>query len=157
MKSSMNAAVWNIFFGVFFLLLVFIGTDWLFTNGRLASFVPLADFFLISLAIFRLIRLVCYDVVTQFVRDWLETKTPGTFLGTLSALIHCPWCAGLWFAFFVTFFYFATPFAWFLILVLALAGIASMFQILANLIGWSAELKKRTVLGPEHKSGSTCG
>ena len=117
----------------------------------------MADLHRLGTQVFRLTRLVCYDIVTAFFRDWLATKEPGTFLGTLSALVHCPWCAGLWFAFFVTFFYYATPFAWFLILVLALAGVASIFQILANLIGWSAELKKRTVLGPEHKSGSTCG
>jgi energy-converting hydrogenase Eha subunit G len=78
-------------------------------------------------------------------------------MGTLSALLHCSWCQGLWFSGFVIFFYFATPLAWPVILILALAGVASFIQILANLAGWSAELKKRTVLGPDHKSTGTCG
>jgi hypothetical protein len=157
MKSAMKHAFWNVFFGVFFLALVLVGTGWLYNHGRLPTFVTIGDFFLIALAVFRLVRLVSYDIITGFLRDWLVPKDKETFLGTLGSLIACPWCAGLWFAFFVTFFYFATPLAWFFILVLAIAGIASVVQILANLIGWSAELKKRTVLGPEHKSGSTCG
>jgi hypothetical protein len=153
----MKSAFWNVFFGLFFLALVALGIDWLYRAGRIASFIPLGDFFLIALAIFRLTRLVCYDVIFAFAREWLAKHPEGTFLGTLSALVHCPWCAGLWFAYAVAFFYFATPIAWPVILVLALAAFATSLQLLANLLGWSAELKKRTVLGPEHKSGSTCG
>ncbi len=143
---------------LFFVVLVFLGVSWLVDAGRFSAYIPLGDFFLISLAVFRLTRLVCYDVIFAFLREWLEEKQEGTFLGTLSALVHCPWCTGLWFAFFVVFFYFATPIAWPFILILAIASIATTFQVLANLLGWSAEYKKRVVIGPEGgKSKSTCG
>jgi len=157
MKSATASAVWNIAFGFFFLAVVLIGADWLFKTGRFSPYIPLGDFLLIALATFRLTRLVCYDIITAFLRDWLASFEKGTFFGTLGALVGCPWCAALWFAFFVTFFYFASPLAWFVILILAIAGVASIFQLTANLLGWSAELKKRTVLGSDVKTGSTCG
>jgi len=153
----MKTALWNLAFGLFFVVIVLAGADWLYGTGRFAPYIPLGDFLLIALATFRLTRLVSYDIITAFVRDFLGSKEKGTFLGTLGALINCPWCAGLWFAFFTTFFYFMHPLAWFVILILAIAGVGSTLQLTANLLGWSAELKKRTVLGSEVKTGSTCG
>jgi hypothetical protein len=153
----MKTAFWNIVYSLFFLVLVFGGMGWLVEQGFMARTIPLGDFLLMALAIFRLIRLTSYDVITSFIRDAVATARPNTFVGTFSQLVHCPWCTGLWFSFFLVFFYYATPIAWPIILILALAGVASIVQILSNLIGWSAELKKRTVLGPENKSTSTCG
>jgi hypothetical protein len=153
----MKTALWNSIFGLFFIGIVIAGADYLYQSGLFIPYIPLGDFLLITLATFRLIRLFSYDIITQFIRDFLGKYEKGTFLGTLGALINCPWCAGLWFAFFVTFFYFAHPLAWFLIVILAIAGVASLFQLTANLLGWSAELKKRTVLQSEVKTNSTCG
>lgn len=153
----MGSAFWNIFFSFFFSVLLFVGLSWLQSVDRFPNYIPLGDFLLISLAIFRLVRLFTYDLITKFIREWFEGSPVGSFMATLGELLHCPWCTGLWFSAFVVFFYFATPFAWPIILILALAGVASFIQILSNLAGWSAELKKRTVLGPEHKSTGTCG
>lgn len=154
----MKSALWNIVFALFFVFLVLYGVAFLYMHGRLFYSIPLFDFVLMALAIFRLVRLFCYDVITKFIRDGLESAPTNSFLGTLYALLSCPWCAGLWFAFFVVFFYYASPFAWPIILILALAGIASLFQVFANLLGWHAEGKKRQVLGSSSGgSKSTCG
>ena len=153
----MKTAFWSIVYGAFFVLLVFAGMEGLMERGLLTRFIPLGDFLLMALAIFRLTRLATYDVITQFIRDAVDPFPKNSFLGTFSLLLNCPWCTGLWFSFFVVFFYYLAPIAWPIILILALAGIAAILQILGNLMGWSAELKKRTVLGPEHKSTSTCG
>lgn len=155
----MKTAFWNTFFGLFFVVLVIASAQWLELTGRFTTWVPLGDFFLMALAIFRLIRLTSYDLITKFIRDWFAPLPKDTFLGTLGSLIACPWCIGLWWAFFVVFFYYATPLAWPIILILALAAIASTLQLIANLIGWSAEAKKREVLGGPNTSGSTstCG
>ena len=155
---NMRGLFWNAFFLLFFVVLVLLGYGWLMAAGRLGNWISLGDFLLIALAVFRLVRLFSYDLITKFIRDWFDGAPRDTFSGTISSLLHCPWCTGLWFSAFVVFFYFATPLAWPLILILALASIASMFQIIANLIGWSAEAKKRMVLGnPAGDSGSTCG
>ncbi len=142
----MKIAFWNILFGVAFVSLIITGFGWLMGNGLLFRALTLGDFALMALAIFRLIRLVSYDAVTEFIRAPLSRTRAGTFLGTFSSLVNCPWCAGLWLSAFVVFFYYASPLAWPFILILALAGVASFIQILANLVGWYAEGEKQVVL-----------
>lgn len=133
---------------LFFIALASAAYLWLAANDQLAAPVPLADFFLIALAVARLVRLFTYDVITEFVRHWFVGADPESFRGTLGALIHCPWCTGLWFALVVAFFYFATPVAWYVIFVLALSLVATFLQLLANFIGWSVEVKKHEAQFP---------
>lgn len=153
----MKSAFWNIVFGLFFALLVLQGAFLMTQGGTKVPNVGLPELFVISLAVFRLIRLASYDVITKFVRDAVATSPKDSFLGTFSQLINCPWCTGLWFSFFVLFAYFATPIVWPIILILAIAGIASFFQIVSNLVGWHAEGKKREVQGPAEPSVTKCG
>ncbi len=138
-------AFWNGSFSVFFALLIVLGILYLDVGHRFDRVISLGDFVLMALAIWRLIRLFTYDAITEFIRDWFEGAPPHTFRGTLGTLWNCPWCIGLWLSFVVVFFYFATPYAWPVILILALAAVASFLQILSNLIGWSAEAKKLQV------------
>jgi hypothetical protein len=39
----------------------------------------------------------------------------------------------------VVFFYFLTPLAWLPIFILAVSGVASFLQLVANMVGWTAE------------------
>ena len=102
----MKSAFWNSVYGLFFVALVLLGSDWLMKEGLLARYVSLGDFLLMALAIFRLIRLTSYDVITAFIRDGVANAPKDS-----------------------------------------LAGVASLIQILSNLIGWHAEGKKRQVQG----------
>ncbi len=139
-------AFWNIVFALFFALLAFIGFALLLIVRGAPASISLFDLSLVTLATFRLTRLVVYDHIFDFFRDWFKDSASGTFAGTLRSLVNCAWCIGLWFALFVTFFYFLTPYAWFFILFLAIAGVASLVLILGNLLGWQAEGKRREVL-----------
>ena len=134
---------WNAFFLLFFIAVALFSYGWLADNGQLAASVPLSDFLLMALAAQRLVRLFAYDHVTAFIRNWFAGADERTLRGTLGALLGCPWCTGLWFALVVVFCYFATPVAWYAILVLALSSVVTFFQLFANLIGWSAEAKKK--------------
>lgn len=136
---------WYFLFSLFFSALAVAGYIWLDAHSLLTHSISIGNFLLITLAITRLIRLFSYDVITAFIRNWFVDTNPNSFLGTLGTLINCPWCTGLWFSLVVVFLYFATPIAWYAILVLALSTLASFIQILANLVGWSAELKKKQV------------
>lgn len=155
--STFKSAFWNIVLALFFAVIVLYGVVWLQLHGLLVKAIPWGDYILMALAIFRLVRLFCYDVITKFLRDGLSHAKSDSLFGTIHALLSCPWCTGLWFSFFVVFAYYFTPLAMPVILILALAGVASFVQVLANLIGWSAEGKKREVLGANHNSTSTCG
>lgn len=155
--NTKTSALWNIVFGVFFVALVLGGVKWITSVGFMHIFIPIEDMVIMSLAIFRLIRLASYDVITKFIRDAVGSARSDSFVGTFSALLNCPWCTGLWFSFFVVFAYYLSPLSWPIILVLALAGVASLIQVLSNLIGWHAEGKKREVLGPSESSTTKCG
>lgn len=146
---------WNFFFAVLFLA-VLIASVWgigMIRGGYPVS-IPVFDAILLGLAAMRIVRLVVYDSITRFFREWfMETRTidmPGMQLiemvpaehgirGTLYDLVHCPWCIGMWAGLIVTFCYFVFPWAWYVILLLAVSGVASSLQVLMNLIGWEAE------------------
>ena len=149
----MRIHFWNFAFSLFFAVLVIWGSVWLVDTGKALGGITFGNLLILALAIFRLIRLFTYDHITQFVRDWFKDKPDTTFLGTVGSLINCPWCTGLWFSFIVVFFAYATPLAWPIILILALAALASFFQIVANWVGWNAEGKKQQVL--KENSGQT--
>lgn len=152
----MKSAYWNTVFGLVFAGLVLSGMAYLMERGLLVRSLPLGDFALIALATFRLIRLVSYDVMTAFLREPLRYAPQGTFLGTLSSLLNCPWCTGIWLSALVVFAYFASPLSWFPILILAIAGVASLLQLLSNLVGWHAEGEKHVVEEVEGKTPTRC-
>ncbi len=162
-KNNQNA--WNFLYTLFFVA-VFAGSMWVIqvVNGTLPTFISLGDFLLIALATFRLVRLFVYDKITKFFRDWFmvsrEVKGErGEIMiarslpldgprRTAADLLACPWCTGVWFAMLISFFYFLTPYSWYVILILAISGVATMVQLFANMIGWRAErLKQKATKG----------
>jgi len=137
---------WDIYFFFFFIVLVYIAYRIVVLSGAPPRTVALWDAFLMMLATFRLTRLIVYDSITRWHRDFFEDSQPYTLTGTIKTLINCPWCMGLWFAVIVAGAYFYAPFLWFFIFVLALSGAATFVQLITNAIGWSAEYKKQKTL-----------
>lgn len=154
----MRIHFWNFAFSLFFAVLVLWSASWLIATGKAVSGITLGNFVLMALAIFRLVRLFTYDHITDFIRDWFRGAPETSLRGTMGALLNCPWCTGLWFSFLVVFLGYATPIAWPVILMLALAALASFIQIVANLVGWHAEGKKHEVTSARgEKPTYTCG
>jgi len=152
-KEDQNT--WNFVFSIFFIC-VLAAAIWAIRelNGEFPQEIPLFDFVLLALAAFRVTRLVVYDKIARWFRElfadtrefqengilFVEVKPYGTGVRhTLHDLLQCPWCIGVWSALIVTFFYFVYPWAWIVILFLAVAGVSSLFQVVANLTGWRAE------------------
>lgn len=148
---------WNVVFLIFFLCLIFMAGVILESEAyKLYVDLTLMDFVLISLASFRIIRMVVYDKIFAFFREQFYdateykeqvvlVKPEGGPRRTLADLLSCPWCFGVWATAMVSFFYLLTPYAFFPILFIALSAVASMLQITANLIGWKAEQLKNEV------------
>ena len=150
---------WNIIYSIIFLCFCTILFKILVTvNGSLPTSISFFDLSLVILATFRLTRLFVYDKITRFVRDIffhsLESYTENGVthfakkerthgpLRTIYELLTCPWCFSIWASVTVSFFYFLTPLAWFPILILAISGLATILQIITNMIGWTAENQK---------------
>lgn len=133
---------WNAIYSLFFIVLTFVLVSlvWL-VDDRFPKEVSVFDFIILSLAVFRLIRLFVYDKITLFLRDYFASATHGP-KKTASELLNCPWCFGVWLALMTVFFYYVLPMAWVVILVLAISGVATFLQIIMNSIGWRAELNK---------------
>jgi hypothetical protein len=152
--------VWNFIFSLFFIG-VLAGAIWFIyqENGYYPFYIPVFDAVLLALAAFRITRLMVYDKIARWFRElfvakryyeeggvqYVEIRPYGKgFRHTVHDLLQCPWCIGVWSALIVTFCYFMFPWAWFAVLFLAVAGLGSLLQVSANLIGWRAEHLKRT-------------
>ncbi len=145
---------WNFVFLVFFSILVVMATIILEGEARLKlNELTMVDFTLMTLATWRLTRLFVYDAITKFFREqfWDVVKVGKGFAlekpkfgprRTLADLLSCAWCFGMWAAASVIFFYLLTPFAIFPIMLLAMGAVASLLQIISNLIGHKAEQLK---------------
>lgn len=144
---------WNIFFVALFLIELYAAYHALQVTNSLPTSISIWEASILALATFRLTRLVVYDAITKWFRNLFVGTKEFTFLGTLNTLIHCPWCVGLWAAFFVATMYFLFPESWFFIFILALGGVATFVQLIANNIGWGAEYKKQQAGGGENKCG----
>lgn len=150
---------WNFVFGLFFLLLIIMGAIILETESRIPlAELALVDYVLITLASWRLSRLMIADTVTKWLREqfWDVKKVGKSYLlekpktgprRTLADLFSCPWCFGVWAVAIVAFAYLITPYALYPVIILALSGVASSLQIAMNYIGWQAERAKNEAEG----------
>ena len=159
LRAKEDQNFWNGLFSISFAVLLGAAVWWVYCiRGSFPTSIPLFDAFIIALAIFRITRLIVYDKITRFAREWFVqkreivgeggiamielTQFPRGFRRTVHDLLQCPWCVGVWVALAVVFGYFVFSFAWLVILILATAGAGSLFQVTGNLIGWHAEYKK---------------
>jgi len=141
-----DQAFWNglfsMLFGGLFLFLFWGLTDGL-DNFTWLYLITTMDVVIISLATFRIIRLVSYDKIFAFVRHWfLVRQEDGTYKKqgggprrTVAELLECVWCTGLWASLFVTALYFADGIGRFAVLILAIAAVGSFMQIFSQMIG----------------------
>jgi len=123
--------IWHILSTLIFLILLIFSVIFLSSLGKFPKPVPVFDFFLMALAIFRLTHLFVYDFIMSFVRDYFNKFKTGPFK-TISNLLSCPWCTGIWVALIVGFSYFLTPYTWYLILIIALAGVGSFIELISQ-------------------------
>ncbi len=155
-KLHQGVKVWNIFFTIFFVLLTWFLTCLVFSWQILPDQIPVFDFVILSLAIFRLIRLFVYDNIFLFLREsFMDVEriegrvfyvsSKNSLKLTIYKLLLCPWCFGVWAAMLAFFFYVIFPELFFIFIVLAIAALGSLLQLTTNLIGWQAESKKKEV------------
>lgn len=159
MIRTIDQYIWNIIFLAFFLLLVIFAMNVLEDRGYVRYYMlGVFDIALLSLATFRLTRLFVYDTIMKFFREmfWNAEQMNGEVIftkpvrgprRTLADLTSCLWCMGMWNAATLTFFYLLTPWAYVPMVILAVAGLGSFFQLVANMVGWKAEAMKRRVEG----------
>lgn len=125
---------WHFVSSLVFIFLVVILIYHLSAANEIKYSIPFYDFLILIMATFRLVRLLTYDSVTDYIRKYLDQYSSG-WRRNLRDLIHCPWCTGVWMSLFVAFLYFDVPISWIFLLVMALAGAGTFIQILIWKIG----------------------
>lgn len=98
---------------------------------------------IVVLATYRMTRILVFEKIFKYFRDVLKRREDLYVIGTLSSIITCPWCAGVWVTLVIIVFYFLVPYGVVLVYVLALAGVASLVILLSNLLHMYTEGKQR--------------
>jgi hypothetical protein len=88
-------------------------------------------------------RILVFEKIFKYLRDVLKSREDFYVIGTLSSIITCPWCAGVWVTLIIIVFYFLVPFGIVLVYVLALAGVASAVILLSNVLHMWTDRKQR--------------
>jgi hypothetical protein len=153
MKTSKTEKVWNILSMVVFVLLLIVAGSLLIESGIDVTRITWGDLILISIATYRMIRLLVYDRIFKLVRDFIRSFE-GTGLGdSLKTIITCPWCAGVWISLFNVAIFFLVPFGQLFIYVMSIAGIATFLQLGSNIAGLVADNKQMEVKEKREKTG----
>jgi len=143
MRSESKHQAWNFWSAfVFFGLVVLVGYL-LEKKGVIIEDITLKEAIVIVLASYRMTRILVFEKIFKYFRDALKKREHIYVISTLSSIITCPWCAGVWVTMIIIVFYFLVPYGVLLTYVLALAGLASIVILYSNMIHMRTERKQR--------------
>ncbi len=153
MEMSKTERIWNmVSMFVFVLLLIVLG---LLLNDRDTGIgsISVFDLLVISIATYRMTRLMVYDRIFKLVRDIIRSFE-GTGIGdSMKAIITCPWCAGVWISLFNVAIFLLVPYGQLFIYIMGIAGVATFFQLGVNILGMIAEEKQISLKQKREDSG----
>ena len=128
---------WNFLATIFFVLCL-IGLGFYLRSQEIKlQDASLLDLFIMSLATYRLTRILVFDKIFKLFRDFIRSRSGWKVFYVIKEIITCPWCAGVWVAMTIVILYYFVPFGKLFIYILAISGVASFFVILVNNIGLS--------------------
>ncbi|OFX21438.1 MAG: hypothetical protein A2033_13015 [Bacteroidetes bacterium GWA2_31_9] len=134
---------WNFVYSICFIIAILLIS--LFSDNilQLIDDLKLLDLAVISLAAYRLTRLLVYDKVLNFLRDFIiKSKSEAGFVKSTQYFLTCPWCAGIWMTLLIVIVYLYFPAGKLFSYILAISGVASFIHITISLLGWLSEERK---------------
>jgi hypothetical protein len=137
--------IWNAFSIFFYAFLVFVAGYFYHRSGRSLDDITIWKWFIMVMATYRLTRILVYDRIFKFFRDFTKATSTKAFFIAMKNLITCPWCAGVWAALLVFVLEMFVPYGIYLNYLLAMAGAGSFFLVITNLVGLAAENKQMEV------------
>jgi hypothetical protein len=155
MEMSKTERIWNLIsMFVFVLLLIGAGTL-LHSHGISEDDISVLDVLFLSIATYRMTRLVVYDRIFKLFRDVIRSFSGSGFGDSVRTIVTCPWCAGVWISLFNVTVFYLVPFGQLFIYVMSVAGIATFFQIGVNILGLVAEECQINVKEKRNKFGNS--
>ena len=143
MKNERKHQSWNFWSAfVFFGAVVLVGYL-LEKKGVEIEEITLKEAIVIILASYRMTRILVFEKIFKYFRDVLKERENIYVIRTLSSIITCPWCAGVWVTLTIIVFYYLVPYGNLLAYVLAMAGIVSIVILYSNMVHMRTERKQR--------------
>jgi hypothetical protein len=93
------------------------------------------DLIILTLASYRLTRIVVFEKIFKYARDFIRSNNKFYFFSTLQFIVTCPWCAGVWMVLVMIAFFYLIPYGDLLAYALAIAGMASFIVQTVNYMG----------------------
>jgi hypothetical protein len=143
MRSERKHQAWNFWSAFFFFGVVVLVGYLLRQKGINLENISFKEALVIVLASYRMTRILVFEKIFKYLRDVFKRREDLYLIGTLSSIITCPWCAGVWVTLLIFVFYYLVPFGVVLVYVLALSGVASMVILISNLLHMWTEQKQR--------------
>lgn len=143
MMNERKHQAWNFWSAFVFLSAVGLVGFLLRKKGVVIEELSFKEALFIILASYRMTRILVFERIFKYFRDVLKRREDLYVIGTIHAMITCPWCAGVWVTLIIIVLYFLVPFGVLLIYVLALAGLASMLILVSNLLHMYTERRQR--------------
>jgi hypothetical protein len=154
-EPNSQQKVWNFMATLFYILLLVLLGFGLKNKGIDIRQIKIWEVFLLALASYRLTRILIFDKIFKFFRDFIRSISKLYVFYVVKEILGCPWCAGIWVALVNVAIYFLVPFGNLFIYLLAIAGIASFLVIVVNYLGLSVEEKQHAVKGLKEESDYT--
>ena len=143
MKNERKHQAWNFWSAFFFFGMVVLVGYMLDKKGVEIEEITLKEAIVIILASYRMTRILVFEKIFKYFRGVLKRREKLYVIGTISSIITCPWCAGVWVTLAMVVFYYLVPYGMLLAYVLALAGIASIVILYSNMMHMKTEHKQR--------------
>lgn len=105
--------------------------------------VSVLDLVIITLATFRLVRMLMYEKVFGIIRYFINSRGEKLFFNSLGNLVKCPWCTGVWAALFAFDLHYLIPYGLYLNYLLAMAGLASVLVVAVNNMNYRSDILER--------------
>jgi len=142
-RSERKHQAWNFWSAFVFFGLIFLFGYLLEQKGIEIEDVTFKEAAVIILASYRMTRIIVFERIFKYLRDTLRRRENLYVIGTLSSIITCPWCAGVWVTLTIIIFYYLVPYGILLTYVLALSGLASLVILYSNMMQMRADKKQR--------------
>ncbi len=143
MMNERKHQAWNFWSAFFFFGMIVLVGYLLDKKGVDIEDITLKEAIVIILASYRMTRILVFEKIFKYFRDVLKRREDLYVLGTISSIITCPWCAGVWVTLTIIVFYYLVPYGILLAYVLALAGLASIVILYSNMLHMRTERKQR--------------
>ena len=143
MMNERKHQAWNFWSAFVFLSAVGLVGFFLGRKGVAIEELTFKEALVVILASYRMTRILVFERIFKYFRDVLKRREDLYVIGTIHAMITCPWCAGVWVTLIILVLYYLVPFGVLLVYVLALAGLASMMILVSNLLHMYTERRQR--------------